>query len=63
MVLLAAQNETLRNTLMRCIEAFNIDVRTIPRSSQLDMDNLECDVLILCPASQVRDDSLSRVKG
>jgi len=54
-VMLAAQNETLRNTLMRCIEAFNLDVRTIARSSQLDMDNLDCDVLILCPASQYEE--------
>lgn len=54
-VVLAAQNETLRNTLMRFIEAFNLDVRTIAHSSQLDINDLTCDALILCPASQYEE--------
>ena len=54
-VVLAAQNETLRNTMMRFIEALNFDVRTIACSAQLDMNNLTCDALILCPASQYEE--------
>jgi len=53
--MLVAQNETLRNTLLRVFEAMGMIAQGVPHTSQLNLSELKTDVLILCPASQYEE--------
>ena len=52
---LVAYNETLRNTLVRLLEALGMDVKSFPHTNQVDFTDTHTDVIILCPASQYEE--------
>lgn len=52
---LVAYNETLRNTLMRVLEALGIEVKGIQHTNQLDISKVTSNVVIVCPVSQYEE--------
>ena len=53
--MLVAHNETLRNTLMRVLDALGMVVNAVSHTSHLDVNTLQEDVVILCPAAQYEE--------